>query len=764
MPTDTLFFFSSYEKYETTSPYGRELNNKDGNLSLTEIPNVSVADFDKITEIANRIYGYDTMGFNADNKMEDEKLLLKLDWYINDDHRTSFTYQKSTGDSVRDYWPSRSQANVASVSNRYRHADELTVYSLQIFSDWNDDFSTEVKVGQKLVNTTQIALGQEFAQMQIATSDGGQVFIGPDQFRHANVLDNDRLNFSIKGNYYLNDEHSLTFGYEHEILDIYNLFVFASKGAASYNSIADFENKQANTLFYQNAPSNNPNDAADEFTYSTNVFYFQDEWSVNDDLTVTAGVRYTTYTNNDLPELNESFVSRHGYKNTENFDGLSLISPRVGFNYLLTDETTIRGGFGLFGGGAPNVWLSNSYGNDGVRKVGSFKGAWFTTVPEFDGKNIPQSMLDELKNSKPNGDTNSIDPNFKIPSTWKYNLAVDHLANLSDYGLGEDWRLSAEIIYNKVNNAIAYRDLNLTKTGTAPDGRPIYDTAGPYDLSLTNTSKGSSTIFSIDAANTFYADSGTYDVTLSYTHQDSKEVNPGNAFIAFEGYAQPASSDFQAETLYNSEYEIPHAFSVSLGWQNEIFGDNLTKVNLLYTARSGSHYSYTMKTNGQFGGFASDWADWDAFDSQLLYVPTGIDDPLVKFASEEQKMAFDNFISNDNCLSGQRGQIAARHSCSSPWIQRLDLSMTQEINITDTQKLELYLDIQNLANLLNNDWGRAETYPASYLVPIANNSGIENGHYNYNVEVANGELVVPQLTIAKVPSVWKAQIGIRYRF
>jgi outer membrane receptor for ferrienterochelin and colicin len=762
---DKLFFFASYEKYETTSPYGFELNNEDGTLTPTEIEAVTVSQFNEINQIAKDVYDYDNLGFDANNKLDDEKILLKLDWYINDDHRSAFTYQKSTGDRVRDFWPSINANNVASVSNRYRHTDDLSVYSLQFFSDWNEDFSTEFKVGLKEVTTKQVALGEDFSQMQIGLPSGGQVFVGPDQFRHANELDNDRLNFSIKANYYLNDEHNLTFGYEHEILDINNFFVFASKGAIGYNSIEDFRNQNANTLFYQNAPSNKPEDATNKFSYSTNVFYMQDEWTVNDDLTVTAGLRYTNYTNDDKPAYNENFDQRHGYSNTENFDGLSLISPRVGFNYTLSDNTTIRGGFGLFGGGAPNVWLSNSYGDDGVRKVGVFKGAWFTTIPTLDGKTIPQSILDEVKNTQPNGDTNTIDPNFEIPSTWKYNLAIDHTADLSSWGLGDDWRLSAEVIHNDVNNAAVYRELNFKKQGDAPDGRPIYDSIGRFDLSLTNTSKGESTIITLAANKSFYTDNGTFDLSMSYTNQHSKEANPGNAFIAFEGYAQPASSDFQEDKLYNSEYEIPHAFSVNLGWNDELFGDNLTSVNLLFTARNGSHFSYTMGTNNAtFGGFSNaGFADWTAFNSQLLYVPTGVDDPLVSYGSADQAQAFDSFVSGSNCLSSQRGQIADRHSCSSPWIQRLDLSITQEVKVTDTQKIELYLDIQNLANLINNDWGRAESYPATYVVPVAN-ATIVGGAYNYDVNVKDGKVAAPQMTIHKIPSVWKAQIGLRYRF
>ena len=35
----------------------------------------------------------------------------------------------------------------------------------------------------------------------------------------------------------------------------------------------------------------------------------------------------------------------------------------------MDDDTLLRGGVGLFGGGTPNVWVSNSYSNDGVTYV-----------------------------------------------------------------------------------------------------------------------------------------------------------------------------------------------------------------------------------------------------------------------------------------------------------------------------------------------------------------------------------------------------------
>lgn len=753
---DKLFFFASYEKFEATKPYQFTLDNEDGVVDPNEKTGVTQADFDRIAQIAQDTWGYDIGGYNTSSDEEDEKLLLKFDWYINDDHRASFTYQDNEGNTVRDYWaetfPNATWATAE--SNRYNMNEELTAYSLQVFSDWNADLSTELKIARKEVDTSQDPLmGRDFGQMNIATPGGGSLYIGPDQFRHANALENNRDMFKFKADYYLDDENRITFGIEHEKLEIINTFVFGSLGMSDFASIEDFETNNTFHVF-QNSITGDPSDAVDEFEYDTTTLYLQNEWSVTDDLTLTYGIRYTMYSNDDKPVYNEFFEDRHGYDNQENYDDLDLWEPRVGFNWVYDDATVIRGGFGLFGGGAPNVWLSNSYGNDGIRKTftGCFGGC-------FDGKTQPAEIMDPNNPiSLPNGgfsggnsDTNSIDPGFSIPSTWKTNFGVERRQDLGF--LGEDWLLMFDYIYSDVEDAAIYRELNIEKADTAPDGRPIYSNVAPFDLSLTNTEKGHGHVVTLQAQNNFYTEYGTFNFDVGYTYQDIEEVNPGNAFVAFEGYSMPANDDFQSEKLYNSEYEVRHRITSSLTWSQEIWGDNLSTMTITYTGREGRHYSHTMRSNGTFGGFAG-FASWDGYSSQSLYVPDGENDLLVAYADGFDKAAFFDYI-DKSCLSG--GSISKRHSCESDWIHRFDMHMMQEITITGDHKLELSLDIENLGNLLNDDWGRAESYVQPFNAPVVD-VAIDNGQYVYS------NFTKPEPTVAKIPSVWKAQFGIRYRF
>jgi len=753
---DELFFFASYEKFESTSPYQYTLDNQNGVVEANERIGITQADFDEISRVAQDVWGYDIGGYNVPKEEFDEKLLLKLDWYLNEDHRSSLTYQDNSGNTVRDYWGDTfpNAPWTTAESNRYNVTETLKTYSLQLFSDWNSDFSTEMSVSNKEVVTSQVSLmGANFSQMLITTDNGGQLYIGPDMFRHANKLANDRFALKFKGDYYLNDDNQLTFGWEHEKLDIYNLFVFGSLGFVEFDSVDSFRNNLGFHV-YQNALSGNPLDAVDQFQYTVDTFYLQNQWSATEDLSITYGLRYSSYSNDDKPVLNPNFVDRHGFDNQNNFDGLTLLEPRAGFTYNHDEDTVIRGGIGLFGGGAPNVWLSNSYGNDGQRKV--FAGCFACS----NGHDVPQAALDFIAAGgfgglPVNGDSNAISDDFEIPSIWKFNLGIERRQDLG--ALGKDWLLSTEVIFSDVKDAAIYEELNFQQVGTAPDGRPIYNDVGPFDLMLKNTGKGGGLVWSMAASKMFdTADYGQFNFDFGYTYQDLTEANPGNAFIAFEGFAMPAHSDFQKVDEFNSEFEVKHSVVANLTWNKVLFGENMTTVSLAYSGRTGRHYSHTMRSDGTFGGFPfSGFADWDAFNSQSLYVPTGTDDPLVTFAPGFDTAGFFNYLESQDCLSG--GSISRRHSCDSSWINRYDLRFLQEVKFDNGHALEIIFDIENLANLFNDDWGRVEGYVQPFNAPVVDVS-IADGQYVYD------NFTRPQQSVAKVPSVWKMQLGVRYRF
>ena len=114
----------------------------------------------------------------------------------------------------------------------------------------------------------------------------------------------------------------------------------------------------------------NPRDGAPTFKYGTNTVYLQDEFFLSQaDVTIVAGLRYDWYASSDVPRENANFIARTGFSNATNFDGESLLQPRLGISWDASDTLNVRGGVGLYSGGNPNVWLSNADSNDGFSVI-----------------------------------------------------------------------------------------------------------------------------------------------------------------------------------------------------------------------------------------------------------------------------------------------------------------------------------------------------------------------------------------------------------
>jgi outer membrane receptor for ferrienterochelin and colicin len=789
---DKLFFFLSYEKLDRIAPqdFGPA-----GSSFPVQIEGVTQAEYDEISAISQAVYGFDVGERLSTLPEDDEKFLAKLDWNISDSQRATLAYQRTEGNAVITSNNSQSQDRVSAPSNWYNRPILLESTSFQLFSDWNEVFSTEIKLARKEVETGQISLqGTDFAEMQIATPTGGTMFIGPDEFRHANELTNDLDAIKFKGNFFLGD-HTLMVGYEREMLDIYNLFVPRSQGQYIFGSIDDFENQVATRLNYTNAFTNDANDGAASFGYDVDSVYVQDEWQATPDLKFQAGVRMDKFSGSDEPRLNENYVSRYGFSNTATLDGRDLIMPRLGFNWQMTPETTVYGGWGLFGGGTPNVWISNSFSNDGVVVVQTnvtdpndpLLGSALANVDGFD---LPQNVLDFHSSQRNDGPVNAVDPNFEVPSQYRWNLGIAHT-------LPWDIEMTADLIYSRVKDEVLWQDIRLNQVGTAPDGRPIYapsadgrSSSSVQDLLLTNTSEGEGTVFTIDASKTWRTGAGRFDAYLAYGYQDIKDVNPGTSSTASSNWDNVAVSDPNDPGLETSNYEIEHMFKGAFTWRKAFFGDYETSVSLVGERRAGRPYSYT------FGSGSPVWGDprQGARQRHLFYVPDGdvIFEGLCSDADvtggvagcasntsfSSANAAAAQFASNMEAYIEQqglgkwRGRIMPRNSHTSPWLSILDLRFAQELPIFRRTRGILTLDVENFANMLNKDWGQLRQVSFPYFTAVADanrisTTGCPNGAascYVYRPRSGQSGPVTPFKSLEALPSVWRVQIGFRLEF
>jgi hypothetical protein len=765
---DKLFFFVNYEKFDTTRPANA--------LPIEQIAGVTQADVDRVRSVLQTEYGFDPGPYAATDDDQDEKLLVKFDWFINDDHRAVATFQSADGDVIFDDFPTVAALH----SNRYNINEEMDAFSVHVFSNWSDNFSTEVKFGTKDVKNRQVSVDSSTNEFWILAPGGGQIYAGGDRFRHANELDNESDVFRIKGDYAVGD-HVITAGWERESKSVRNLFLPFSRGAFTFASIDDLENRQLDFLLFGGSNTGIPSDAEANFTLDVDSLFVQDEWTPTSDLTMTFGLRFDSLSNSDAVTDNPNFLARRGYDNGENLDGKDLVQPRFGFSWDASDRMTITGGAGLFGGGSPLIILSNSYAGDGIGRTFAGFFAGFFGPPISDSLDAavaalpsPTAAFDNMQQYlgvDPDGQTDAIDPGYEVLSTWKYSLGVEYLADLSFMKLGDDWQLSADVIFSDVKDGYDIFEARRTVVGTAPDGRPIYDAPSNADYITTNTNKGSGTVITLNAAKTFDTDHGTFDLNLGYAHQDIDEWRSYNRFVTFETLTFDPSSDVNNPGIAPSRYEVGTRYTGTLTWQNELFGDNLTTVGLNLQGRSGRHYSYVFGSNNGavFGGhnFADFGSEGDTPGTQLFYVPTGTSDPIV--SGDPGFLAdLDEFVSNTECLNKNRGSIIGRNACETGTVNIISLRFMQEIKVGDTA-FDLVFDIENLGNLLNDDWGRVDSYtaPSNVAPAIVDISG-DGSQYiltpTASYVAGDSSSVASTAEIAALPSVWRMQFGVRFRF
>ncbi|MCP4864946.1 cell envelope biogenesis protein OmpA [Alteromonas alba] len=773
---DKLFFFVAYDKFEAVAPLR---NGPTGSGALNEEPDISMDDVAAVGEIVSNVWGFDIGDFNKGPE-EDEKVLANIDWNINNDHRAKFTYMRTEGNSINEQNGNNFLAsdNILGASSAwYDRSEKIESFIGHLFSDWTANFSTQLKIASTTQATGQDPLnGGEFPNFAVFLRevDGEENYltIGPDRYRHGNSLDQDFLQIKAVAIYSM-DDHIIKAGFEREDVDVNNQFSQNSEGSYLFDSLEDLQNAQASALLYNNAVTNNEDDLRAIWGYASNSVYIQDSWAASADLTVDFGLRYDWYESSGEIRENQNFIDRYGFTNSTDIDGLDVILPRISFEWFAGDYTTVRGGIGRFSGGAPSVWISNSYSNDGVisddyEDFGSGMTYQVPTTPDAaTGQYIPQDVLDALANTAPDGSVNALRPDFEIPVTTKVSLGVAHEPQIDAL---EGWVFSADVLYNKLENATYWYDQRCEDpVGTAPDGRGVYDCSnGPEALVVGSVDDGDSMLYAVSATNEWDTAYGTFDFFTSYTYADVEDVGYGTSSTATSNYSDFAAYDRQKPRAGTSNFQTEHLWKMRFNWSKELIDGYQTKVSVFATRRSGQPYSYTFNENNACvldadgGRCARESRNDDA--GHLLYVPSGLDDPLFAASSFGGDLAaqqeFMDYIANSE-LAGYAGGIAPRNGDNSRWSTIIDVRIQQELPaFMPEHKLTVFFDIENFGNLLNDDWGRIERTRYEYERAVVS-AQIVDGQYEY-FDLRSPSRIENLEVLSQ--SVWQVQFGVKYDF
>ncbi len=720
---DPVFGFVSYEKYEGSSIFTRGAI---GSGAINEV-GLRQEDLDEIVRISNELYQYDPGPVPTSIPEEDEKLLVRLDWNINDAHRLSYTYNYNDGNFFAE---SDGDLDEFELQNHlYEVGTELQSHVLSLYSDWNDKFSTEIRYSyldvdnrqNSLENQTGAVGGMNFGEMQIYVEnpDTGEdvvVYIGGDDSRQANDLNYDVTGLILRGYYALDNGHDLTFGYEREALDVFNVFVQHTETEMRfYGGIEAFEAGLPGAIYYNNAPSGDPNDAAAVWSYEINALYLEDEFAFNDDLTLTLGLRYDWYTTDSAPEENAEFVESYGFSNSETLDGEGLLQPRIGFNYYLNDSTELRGGLGLFSGGNPNVWLSNNFSNNNVLQFGARGRDYGYTdgsrslfdadvvylgvedgVPAGPGYGIPSEMYNAVAaGSGANNEINYLDPDFEIPSELKMALGVTHQTE-------DNYILQADLLVSRTQNQAIVLRGDLDQVGTTDDGYAIYESNRVGSFVLTN-SDVESTSYTVSFGVMKQYENGI-NLAGGYAYNHAEDVQPMTSSVAFSNYQYRAFTSPNEQVSSLSDYNIEHRFTLNVSYDIELIDGYPTTLGAFGLIQSGKPYSYTLSqddSNGVFG--------------------------------------FTPYLDSNNVLpvGGER------NGEDGSWWNKIDLRLTQQLpGFTDGHSASAFIVFDNFTNFLNDDWGIAERVLFN------------------TVEVGD---TTPEARMGDA-SLWEVRVGVNYNF
>lgn len=807
---DTLFFYGSYEETSTGAvqdegPIGGGFLNESG---------VTVAEAERIRNILTTSYGRDPGDIVTTLPQTSRRFFGRIDWQINDQHRFEASYGRLEENQLLGDDISGGRGEFTFRDNFQDRGSVSDTYSFRLFSNWTDNFSTEVRASRNSIGDIQSpTLGGEAQDAnpvpRIAIGSFGNEFFGqdfasgPGVFRSANQLDTQIDQIKIKADYVTGD-HTVTFGYELDSLDVFNLFIINATGTILFDDIDALEAGTARQIRANGSFTGDPTDAAAEFSRNIHTLYIQDEWQVTDTFNLVGGLRYDFYDSSDQPNANPVFQNRFGISNQQAFDGLSVFQPRIGFTWELPDDfgqTTLTGGFARFSGGDPTVWFANSFQNfGGAIGFGDAPGGICTDADlqvlqggGFTG--IPACVFAEAQAQAQGnlGDVAATDPDFKPPSQDRFSLGISHYTADTGIDFFDDWQVNLDFIYGKNRNAVDFVDLSIAQTGaTAPDGRPIYAAIDPtaagcsailnddkrgysgvsadcfaggfgQNILLTNAAdgrNGDNYSFSAQFGKTFdFSDTASLNFRAGYAFADANVGNAGGSSTAGSNFEEVTTSDFNNVSVANSRFTNKHNIVVSATFKEDFFDDLTTTMGVFFRARSGRPLSFVFDEDTSEDTFGS--SDDEA--NSLLYIPTGPSDPLVDFSNIDTT-AFFNFIEANN-LSQFAGGIAPRNSFEQPWTADIDLRFQQELpglGLTDKDQFLLFIDFENVLNFIDSGAG---------VQRFVNTSNNAEGIDVVAADIVAGQYVYSdfdpdavRVNIDSGDTLWRINFGIKYRF
>lgn len=781
---DKLFYFVNAEMQRDETPLPFALADYQGDSNQETLDAVG----DKLREL-----GYEPGGYvNNRSFLDSDKITAKFDYNINQNHKASLRYGYVNARNLENLQSNNSNINFQNRAEYFENTTNTLAFELN--SVFGVTMANNLKIGYTQVvddrDPYQGAGGQKdetdnpnyFPTVDIFDGSG-TVRFGAEPFSTANQLE--QKIFTITDNFEIYaGKHNITIGTHNEFYDMYNLFVAFNYGQYQFASVNDFLNDSLPS-FYQRAYSLRDNVTGDgseagvRFNAGQFGVYVQDEYQVNDNLKLTLGIRADLPFYGDTPvnddfngSIDSTFVAEgydlRGARIGNFIQPRLMISPRFGFNWDVTGNQTtqIRGGVGIFTSRSPLVWVGGAFNNSGTtqgytRDYDSFNPVWNEQGPVVDPNNVESS-----------GNIDLFAEDFKLPQVMKFNIALDQKLPWGMIG-------NLDFIYNKTLQDVAYQNINVGQSvgnlQGGPDDRPVFnrrdEVNGDYGRVVLgyNTQEGNA--FNATAQLTKPFDSG-FTGMVAYSYGDAYKVFDGTSSqnsSQWRGFSAIGGRNFDQQISrsdFSQGARIIAALSYGFDWNAK--KNARTTFSFFHESIQGETFSYVYG-NGQ------NIKNEDSRASELIYIPaTQADINLIAtddLTADEQWRQLDEYISNDEYLSENRGGYTERNSNRAPWQNVLDFKLIQDVTLytgEDSHQLQFTFDVFNFTNLLNKDWGRRRFVSNNFS--LIEFEGFDDDpattEFEYIPEFTyNDQGDISNIDDAGIQSSrWQMQIGVRYTF
>jgi hypothetical protein len=782
---DKAFFFVNYERERREDPGSNFSALRPGETPGGSISRVTAADLEAIRQRMIDVYDYDPGAFeNYIFKTDNDKFIAKLDWNVNEQNKLTFRYNLL--DAVHDLGPhpfaittnntgrGPNESSIPFQNAGYAINNELNSFAGELNTQ-TDTWANRLFASYNRFRDFREPKSGPFPTIEIVEDGVTYTTLGHEPFSIHNLLDQDVFQITDDFSMYRGN-HVFTVGANYEQFSFgnsFNLFYYgvfpvpagvpdlAFLGGTTFFSLEDFfaltDPTNPNFVDFNAIVAERENNpfTDDPSKPAQFALYVQDEWRYTDRVNFTIGLRadlpfYLT----DLPAtpIADALVFRDEDGNPEQFtwsefpDTQVLWSPRVGFNWDLKGDRTmqVRGGTGVFTGRLPFVWIGNQAANQG---------------PD-DGDFDLDATVDD----------------FKWPQVWKTNVALDQL-------LPTNTLLTLEFLYGNNINEIFLRNPNLVapvRTIPGPDGRPFYGGVGANRL---HTFESGGDTYVVDNNGNGYDVSVTAQLrqifqnglaaSLAYNFTEAKNNFDSTEISSFVWQGNPVEGDPNNFDAAFSQFGFRHRITGSANYRRSWSDMFATSFGLFlevaeggfFTAGRTSRYSYTVLGDLNGDGAAG---------NDLMYIPRSQDEiNLVDIpgglSAAQQWNALDAFIEQDDYLSEHRGEIAERNGAINPWFSNLDLRILQDVIVQD-HTFQVSLDVLNLANFVNSDWGVREVVNNAAKTPlILCNTNIPGCPGTFNGEGEPlyqfpGTVTETFIDDPSELSRWRAQLGFRYLF